>query len=327
MPIAVIAFDFDPLLRLADGIVVRWQTVALAAVIAAALILAGLIGRREGLRSDDLLFIAIGTVPGAVIGGRLGYVLLHLDYYSANPGSILDPGLGAMELALGVAGGVLTGSIVAALLGAPVGRWRQVVVLPLLFALGVGKATMILGGAGQGTASGAAWATAFLGPGPWGSLAPALPSQPAQAYEAISTLAIVVVLTLALLFGAFRWRDGRVLFLGIALWAFARAAVATTWRDGPVLGSLNMGSVIAIGVGVGSLLVLAGMAVGARRRPNAPSRGTSDGGAGAADPDARPSSARPDRARTGADGPTRDDGGPAAPWTPDWPDPASRPRF
>ena len=277
MPIAVIAFDFDPLLRLADGIVVRWQTVALAAVIAAALILAGLIGRREGLRSDDLLFIAIGTVPGAVIGGRLGYVLLHLDYYSANPGSILDPGLGAMELALGVAGGVLTGSIVAALLGAPVGRWRQVVVLPLLFALGVGKATMILGGAGQGTASGAAWATAFLGPGPWGSLAPALPSQPAQAYEAIATLVIVVVLTLALLFGAFRWRDGRVLFLGIALWAFARAAVATTWRDGPVLGSLNMGSVIAIGVGVGSLLVLAGMTVGGRRRPNAPSPGTRPG--------------------------------------------------
>ena len=74
MPIAVIAFDFDPLLHLAEGLVVRWQTVALAAVIAAALIAAGWIARRVDLRPDDLLFIAVGIVPGAVIGGRLGYV-------------------------------------------------------------------------------------------------------------------------------------------------------------------------------------------------------------------------------------------------------------
>ena len=188
MPIAVIAFDFDPLLRLAEGLVVRWQTLALAAAIAATLILAGLIARRATLRADDLLFIAVGTVPGAVIAGRLGYVLLHFDYYAANPGAILDPGLGAMELALGVVGGLLTGSYVASLLGAPVGRWWHAAVLPLLLVLGVGKLTMILGGAGQGTPSGAAWATAFLGPGPWGSLAPALPSDPSQAYEAIVTL-------------------------------------------------------------------------------------------------------------------------------------------
>ncbi len=185
MPIAVIAFDFDPLLRLAEGLVVRWQTVALAAVIATALILAGVIARRDGLRGDDLLFIAVGTVPGAVIGGRIGYVLLHLPYYQANPGAIIDPGLGAMELALGVAGGLLTGSLVASLLGAPLGRWRHLAILPVLFVLGVGKFTMILGGAGQGTPSTAAWATAFLGPGPWGSLAPALPSEPSQAYEAL----------------------------------------------------------------------------------------------------------------------------------------------
>ena len=41
VPIAVIAFDFDPLLRLSDDLVVRWQTLALAAVIAACLVVAG----------------------------------------------------------------------------------------------------------------------------------------------------------------------------------------------------------------------------------------------------------------------------------------------
>ena len=46
---------------------------------------------------------------------------------------------------------------------------------------------------------------------------------------------------LALAFGAFGRRDGRVLFAALAAWAFARAAVATTWRDAAVVGSLNMG--------------------------------------------------------------------------------------
>lgn len=283
MPIAVIAFDFDPLLRLAEGLVVRWQTVALAAAIATTLVLAALIARRDGLRAEDLLFIAVGIVPGAVIGGRIGYVLLHLEYYTANPGSILDPGLGAMELALGVVGGLLSGSCVASLLGAPVGRWRQAAALPLLFVLGVGKLTMILGGAGQGTPSSATWATAFLGPGPWGSLAPALPSEPSQAYEAVATLAILVVLMLALWFGAFARRDGRVLFGGIALWAFARAAIATTWRDEAVVGGLNMGALIAIGVGVGSLAIVLAMTVRASSRAT-DDPGTAVGGDGSGEP-------------------------------------------
>ena len=291
MPTAVIAFEFDPLLRLGESLVVRWQTVALAVVIATALVLAALMARRDGLRADDLLYIAVGTVPGAVIGGRIGYVLLHLDFFQANPGSILDPGLGAMELAFGVVGGVFTGSVVASLLGAPVGRWRQAAALPLLFVLGVGKLTMILGGAGQGTPSDATWATAFLGPGPWGSLAPALPSQPSQAYEGIATVAILVVLMAVMWIGAFTRRDGRVLFVGIALWAFARAAIATTWRDESILGGLNTGSLMAIAVGVGSLLVVIAMTIRASRRP------ADDAGSA-----------------------TGDD-------TVSWPDPASRPPF
>ena len=303
MPLAVIMFDFDPLLRLAEGLVVRWQTVALAAAIATALVLAGLIARRDGLRPDDLLFIAIGTVPGAVIGGRVGYVLLHLPYYQANPGSILDPGLGAMELALGVVGGLFTGSVVAALVGAPMGRWHHAAVLPVLFVLGVGKLTMILGGAGQGTPSSAAWSTAFMGSGPWGSLAPALPSQPAQAYEGIVTLVILVALTVALWAGAFSRRDGRVLFAGIALWAFGRAIVATTWRDEAVLGGLSVGSVIAIAVGLGALVVVLIMTARTGRAAPVPVRAADDLPAASIASD------------------------PAPPGPTSWPDPGTRPRF
>jgi phosphatidylglycerol:prolipoprotein diacylglycerol transferase len=287
VPTASIVFEFDPLLRLSDGIVVRWQTVALVLVIAAGLIVAGLLARREGLRADDLLFIAVATVPGAVVGGRIGYVLLHLDYYGANTTAILDPGQGSLELSLAVVGGVLSGSYVAALLGAPLGRWMRAAILPLLFVLGAGKLTMVLGGAGQGLPADLAWATAYAGAGPWSSLAATLPSHPAQAYEGIGTLMLVLGLTLALAGGAFGVRDSRPFLVGLGGWAVIRALASLAWRDPVVVAGLNaaglIAAVIAIASGLGYLVV-------ARRRsgprPDVPARASRE--VTWADPETRP---------------------------------------
>jgi len=286
VPIASILFDFDPLLRLAEGITIRWQTVALVAVIAAGLIVAGLIARREGLRPDDLLFIAVATVPGAVVGGRLGYVLLHLDYYGANGTAILDPGQGSLELGLAVVGGLLSGSYVAALLGAPIGRWTRTATLPLLFVLGTGKLAMVLGGAGQGKPSDLPWATAYAGPGPWGSLAAALPSHPAQAYEGLGTLALLVALVLALWAGTFGGRDARLFFVGIVGWAAVRGVASLTWRDPVVVGGLGVGGLLAIAVAFVGLL---GFVVVTRRQTRRNELAAPPGPeVGWADPETRP---------------------------------------
>ena len=264
VPLAVVTFQFDPYAHLFDDLTVRWAAIALAAVIVTALLLAGLLARGVDLRPDDVAFIAIGVVPGAVIGGRLGYLILHASYYSSAPGLWLDPSIGGMELGLAVVGGFLTGSYVASLLGASVGDWLHVAALPVLFTLGVGKLTMVLSGAGQGLPNDADWATAYLGPGPWGSLVPALPSDPSQAYEGIATLAILTVLAIVLMLGAFRRRDGRLFFFAIGLWAIARAVVSTTWRDPVVVGRLNAGGLIAIGIAVGCAVALLVLTV---RRP------------------------------------------------------------
>lgn len=285
MPIALIAFDFDPSLRLADGLVMRWQTVALVAVISAGLVVAGLIARREGLRPDDLLFIAVAVVPGAVVGGRLGYVLLHLDYYRAHTVAILDPAQGSLELALAIVGGALSGAYVASLLGAPIGRWLRIAALPLLFVLGAGKLAMVLGGFGQGQPADLAWATAYVGVGPWGSLAPGLPSHPSQAYEGIATLVVLVILTLALAADAFRERDGRLFFVALGAWAVVRAAVSITWRDPVVVGGLGVGGFIALAIALGC--VIAAFVVARRRSaPDGPSGGQPE--VTWADPGARP---------------------------------------
>ena len=269
MPTAVVTFDFDPFAHLFGDLTVRWAVIALVGVIIAALILAGILARAGGLRPDDVAFVAVGIVPGAVIGGRLGYFLVHAGYYGSAPDRLLDPSIGGMDLGLAVVGGFLTGCYVANLLGASIGRWLHLAAAPVLFALGAGKLTMVLAGSGQGVPSRADWATAYLGPGPWGSLAPALPSVPAQAVEGIATLAILSVLTLTLMAGAFRSRDGRLFYTGIGLWAIARAVVSTTWRDPTVAGGLDGGGLIAVGIAIACAVAVAWLTIRRRRAPDA----------------------------------------------------------
>jgi len=265
---AVINLAFDPVVSI-GGLEVRGQTVLLALVLLAGLLLAARIGRltpQPGpyvppppLRLDDIPFLVLGIVPGAVIGGRLEYVLIHLDYYLANPGLTVDPGQGGLGLALAVAGGIVGGVVIARLVGAPAGRWMHAGVLPLLFVLASGKLASVLSGEGQGLPSDLAWATTYAGPGPWASLAPAVASHPSQVYEAIAATLVIVLIGLGLRLGAFGRRDGASLLTGVALWGIARGVVALTWRDAPVAGMFRAEHlVLAVVVGgcVGGLLRL-----------------------------------------------------------------------
>lgn len=313
LPLPVIAFAFDPIITIGD-ISVRLETLGIAAAIFLALIAAAIVARRTPaedrqaadsgahesdepahLRRDDLLYITLAAIPGAVIGGRIGYALLHLDYLGANPGAITDVGWGGLELALAVVGGLLTASAVAAMLGVPLGRWMHAAILPLLFALGAGKLAMVLGGSGQGQPFDGAWATAYVSPGPWGSLAPALPSHPSQAYEAAAALGVLLVIAAIMALGGFRRRSGAAFLLGLGLWAVVRALVATTWRDPAVLGGLGADQVICLAIAAVSFVLLGVMiAHGAWR---------------------------------GRRGPTATDGSPQPSGGVDWPDPATRPRI
>lgn len=245
MPPAVITFQFDPFLHVGDG-AVRWETLGVAGAIFAAIVLAAVGGRRLGLRADDLLFVVLGIVPGAVIGGRIGYVFLHPEFFAADPGAIFDPAVGGLELSMAVVGGALSGGIVAALIGGRVGAWFHIAALPVLVVIGAGKLAMVLGGTGQGQPYVGDWATAYLGEGPWGSLAPALPSHPSQAYEGIATLVVLGIVLVAFAVPALRRPDGRAFFLAVGLWAVARSVIVTTWRDPITAGPFRTEQVLAL---------------------------------------------------------------------------------
>ena len=273
MPPAVIQLAFDPVLRLSDTASVRYETIGLAIVMFLGLLSAAWIGSRTpsigpyvpapGLRVDDLVFGVVGAVPGAIVGGRLGAVLDHFDYYRANPAAIVDPNQGGLTLTLAVPFGLLTGAVIARLLGAPVARWLHATALPLLFVLAAGKVVGVLGATGQGAPSDVQWATAYLGPGPWGSLGPAIPSHPAQVYEALLITLAIGGLVVASRLEVVARRDGAAMFIALGAWAIARFLVGFTWRDATVLGPFRTEQLLA-------LVVLAIAVVGLVERWRAP---------------------------------------------------------
>jgi prolipoprotein diacylglyceryltransferase len=267
---AVTRFNFDPSTSFL-GISIRLETLALAGVILLVLLVAALSAGRERvalddsgpviqaapkMRRDDLILIAFGAVPGAVVGGRLSYVLVHLDYYSADPRAVVDPGQGGFGLTLAVVLGTITAIAVARLLAAPINRWLGVAAIPLLLGLGLGKLTMVLGGVGQGRYSGSTLATAYAGPGPWGSINPTFSALPSQAVEGCLVLAVAVLVLILPSVLRLRIRDwrlfvrpgwasrhewslltgGRRYLTVLVLWAAVRFVAAFTWRDAHVVG-------------------------------------------------------------------------------------------
>ena len=301
MPSAVIILEFEPTLDL-GGRLVRWETLALAAVIIVALVLAAWLAgradpsgdpaRERQLRRDDLLYIVVGALPGAVIGGRILHGLAFYDFYLNvdDPGALLDPERGSLSLLGAVLGGTLTATYVGWLIGAPLRRWLDIAIVPLLLAIGLGRFANLLGGAGQGAITDVPWAVAFAGGGPWRSLGADLPAHPSQVYEGIWALAGILVVAFFVV--PFVWRHmpqrlrerslgdpdsperqrfnisledlpppgrmsaGFLFGVGLAWWAVGRVAVGFTWRDEPIVSGLNVEQVAALIVLVGCFVLL-----------------------------------------------------------------------
>ncbi|MDP9482940.1 MAG: hypothetical protein M3P84_06930, partial [Chloroflexota bacterium] len=137
--------------------------------------------------------------------------------------------------------------------------------------LSLGKTANVLGGTGQGIPSSLDWATRYLGPGPWGSLGPEIPSLPAQALEAVALALVSVAVALTAALGGFRSHDGRGFVLALAGWAAVRFAIAGTWRDPIVVGPLRAEQVLELTIVGLALVILVGLIVRSRQaRPERP---------------------------------------------------------
>ena len=260
---AVIILSFDPLIQVGD-LIVRWQTVGVTVALLIGLGVgatygAGILSTRSdpsALRLDDMVYILMGVVPGAVVGGRIVHAIVYAEFYAADPVGLVDASVGALSLTGAVIGGTISGLYIARIIGAPARRWADAAVVPLLLTLGLGKFAQLLGGSGQGSFFDGPWAVAFAPPGPWVSPLPAVPAHPSQIYEGLWLL-LAVPVTVLWLFSQWAERErmaalgardfGGGLFVGFLIWfLLGRVVVGFTWRDDEVLGPLNAEQLISI---------------------------------------------------------------------------------
>jgi len=90
------------------GIDIYWYAVFIVSSIILAFIL---YKKREGLyniKYDDILDLALITIPIAFISARLYFVLFKLDYYLKNPSAIIDFRAGGLAIYGGIIGGMVS---------------------------------------------------------------------------------------------------------------------------------------------------------------------------------------------------------------------------
>ena len=309
--VGVIELAFDPYVQLGE-LAIRWQTIGLTLAILVGLgfiaLVDGYLGgveraprgaepaderptpERVGpnsaagagrLRLDDLGYIVLGAVPGAVVGGRLVHGLSFWEAYAADPLSLFDPAVGTLSLLGAVLGGAISAAYVARVVGAPIRRWADAAALPLLLTLALGKLAQLLGGSGQGAPWDGPWAVAFVGAGPWISPSPEVPAHPAQVYEALWLLCGLPLFVRWLgprratenvgsVFTRLRERErgGQLFGAAIGWFVLGRFLVSFSWRDDAILGPLNAEQAVSLAVFIGGAIgafLLRGSIVGRDR--------------------------------------------------------------
>jgi prolipoprotein diacylglyceryltransferase len=293
--LGVIEIGVRPFWTITDPplLLLRWDAIAAGVTVVAAIIVAAWLARTvdesgalRPLHMDDLIYIVVGILPGAAIGGRLLHGLAYLDVYAADPAALFDPARGTLSMLGAVAGGTISGIYVARMLASPWRRWLDVAAPVLLLTIAGAKFAQFLGGGGQGLAWDGSWAVAFLGAGPWKSVMPGVPAHPAQLYEAFWVLAGILPLSWIDSFEAAqrlplgfrqqgswlhlrqgrgedvapgRLRFGLPYLFALGWWLVGRFAIGFTWRDDIIVGPLRAEQAMALAglVAVGLLVAAA----------------------------------------------------------------------
>lgn len=242
----MVRLAFDPQVDL-GGLAVRWQAIALVAIFLVALGFWWLSLRRArpGVAPDDLLFVLLGIVPGALVGGRLVHGIVFAEAYLARPEAILDLAQGSLSLSGAVLGGFISGAYVCRLLGHSVRVWADATAVPLLLAIAMGKSSLVLAGGGQGLPFDGPWGLSFSGPGPWLATDPGTASHPSQLYEGACALVGVALLLVSRVRRA-RPGHGWLFVFAIGWWLAGRFLAGFTWRDDAWLAGLPAEQLIAL---------------------------------------------------------------------------------
>jgi len=148
---------------------------------------------RIEISSDDVLTVLIGIVLGAILGGRLGYVLFYGDgYYLAHPQEILMLSNGGMSFHGGFIGIVIGGLISARITHVPFLTLADLGAIAAPVGLFFGRCANFINGELWGAPTDLPWGVVF------GGAAGSMPRHPSQLYEALLEGVVLFIVLFAL---------------------------------------------------------------------------------------------------------------------------------
>ncbi len=235
-PIAIRYYGLMYIVAIAVGFYLLWREVK---------------RKRIPLETESLLDLLLLTIPLAIIGARLYYVVFRLDYYGRFPLDIFKMWEGGLAIHGGVLGGIL-----AVLLFA---RWKRVkfwaltdaIAPSLILGQAIGRIGNLMNGDAYGTPTTLPWGIHFPANSPAGMAYPGLATHPSMIYEMILNLAIFAYLW------AIRkkeYKDGFSTAMYFILYAVARSIVSLTRGDdlylGPIKAPHLVSALLVIGFGL-----------------------------------------------------------------------------
>lgn len=223
----------DPVAFKVFGFEVRWYGLLIAIAVLIGTILALREAKRKGIKEESIIDMLLFAVPGAIIGARLYYVIFMWDYYSKNPGQILNLRGGG----LAIHGVIIGGALVAYI-------FTKVKKLNFLTVADIVAPSLILGQA-IGRWGNFANQEAHGGPTdlPWGIMVDGVKVHPTFLYESIWNF---------LVFGFLLWyrrkkakADGEVFAMYLVLYSVARFLIEGMRTDSLMLGSIRVAQLIS----------------------------------------------------------------------------------
>lgn len=232
----------DPVAFRVFGFEVRWYGLLIAIAVLLGTILALREAKRKGVKEESIIDMLLFAVPGAIIGARLYYVIFQWDYYSQNPGEILNLRGGGLAIH-----GVIIGGALVAYVFTKVKKMNFFTVADIV------APSLILGQA-IGRWGNFANQEAHGGPTdlPWGIMVDGVKVHPTFLYESIWNF---------LLFGFLLWyrrkkakAEGEVFAIYLVLYSVARFFIEGLRTDSLMLGPIRVAQLISV------IIIISGIA-------------------------------------------------------------------
>lgn len=226
------------------GLDIMWYGVLMASAMILCVLLALKEGKRVNISEDDILNLAIVSIPCGLIGARLYYVIFNWSWYSKHLSEILNFRGGGMAIHGALIGGILAGFIYTKIKKINFFKMADTVMIGIPLGQAIGRWGNYINGEAHGGPTSL----------PWGIMVNGVKVHPTFLYESIWDL-VVFVLLIFILYKK-KQQHGIVIGSYMVLYSLGRFFIEGLRTDSLMFFGLRTAQIISlIGIILGVLII------------------------------------------------------------------------